>query len=151
MPIQTPFFEAVTGKTISHVWRGYGSALFLEFGELTPQTSHDGRDLDPSGHITLMIEWSWRISTENSILAGSWSDEETWPDIFQDLVGSTLEAIELFGELPEVRLTLSSGHRVVSFMTSDGQPEWALISRQPDLGSLSVEAGTLVVKPLSDR
>ena len=149
MTIETPFFKAVVGKTVSHLWRGHGSALFVEFGELSPRTLRDGRDGDPDGEITLMIEWSWRVSDENSIRAGSWSDEEEWPKVFQSLVGSTVEALELFGELPEILVSLSGGNRIASFMTADGQPQWALISRQPNIGSLSVVAGELTIQSSS--
>ena len=121
----------------------------MEFGELSPSVLRDGRDGDPSGEVTLMIEWSWRISDEISIRAGSWSDEGEWPEVFQSLVGSTVEAIELFGELPEILVSLSDGNRIASFMTADGQPQWALISRQPNIGSLSVEAGELTIQPNS--
>ena len=51
--------------------------------------------------------WSWRVSDENSILAGSWSQEDGWPGVFQSLIGSTVEAVELFGELPEILVLLS--------------------------------------------
>ncbi len=149
MSIETPFFKAVVGNTVSHLWRGHGSALFVEFGELSPTVLSDGRDGQPRGEVSLMIEWSWRVSNQTSILAGSWSEEEEWPEVFQDLVGSTVEAIELFGELPEILVSLSNGNSIASFMTADGQPQWALISRQPNIGSLSVEAGKLTIQPHS--
>lgn len=146
MPIETPFFDAVVGKTASHLWRGYGSALLVELGELTPYDSSESNGRNPSGEITLMIEWSWRISKKSSVVAGSWSDEEKWPEIFRDMVGSTVEAIELFSDLPEILVSFSNGYRIASFMTADGQPQWALISREPCLGSLCVESGELVVQ-----
>jgi len=34
LPIETPFFKAVVGKTVSHLWRGHGSALFVELAGL---------------------------------------------------------------------------------------------------------------------
>lgn len=149
MSIETPFFKAVVGRTVSHLWRGHGSALFVEFGKLSPTVLKDGRDGQPRGEVSLMIEWSWRVSSEISILVGSWSDEGEWPEVFQSLVGSTVEAVELFGELPEILVSLSDGNRIASFMTADGQPQWALISRQPKIGTLCVEAGALIIQPHS--
>jgi hypothetical protein len=38
--------------------------------------------------------------------------------------------IAVFGKLPELVIELSEGHRVLSFMTSDGDPQWALFDRR---------------------
>jgi hypothetical protein len=63
------FSAATFGMPVSHFWRGYGSALFLEFGLLSaqldkdgsPRLRRDGTSRNPLGEVTLMIEWSWRI------------------------------------------------------------------------------------------
>ncbi len=146
MSIEALHIEAVTGLPVSHVWRGHGSAIFLEFGDLSVQERRDGNGGQSSGELTLMIEWSWRISDSNSILAGSWSDECEWEACLHELIGSTVEEAELFGELPEILLRLSCGKRIASFMTSDGQPGWALISRKPRIGTLCVKDGALVIE-----
>ncbi|WP_428987984.1 hypothetical protein [Methylocapsa aurea] len=65
------FRAATLGMTVAHVWRGYGSALLLELGELTPSCRRDGSPAAPRGEIGLMIEWSWRIEDEQSVLCGS--------------------------------------------------------------------------------
>jgi hypothetical protein len=52
------------GMEVTHVWRGYGSALFLEMGKLTPQMRRDGTPGNPKGEMELMIEWNWRIEDE---------------------------------------------------------------------------------------
>lgn len=131
---------------VSDVWRGAGSAIYIEFGNLTPTTKRDGSPGQPNGELTLMIEWSWRISDNRAVLAGSFSDQADWLEILTALVGSSVIAVELFGELPEILISLSCGKRVASFMTADGQPEWAIIGRQPSLGSLCVENSELVIE-----
>jgi len=133
---------------VSHVWRGYGSALFIEFGKLTPKQGKDGRELNPNGEFTLMIEWSWRIESRDAIECGSWSDEKLWEPSFKRLIGLHVLDISLMGRLPEIALSLSDGMYVVSFMTSEGDPAWALIDHRtnghPALisrqGALSAEA-----------
>lgn len=114
------------GETLAAVSRGYGSAIFLEFGRLTEQFGRDGSPTNPRGEITVMIEWSWRIEDETSILGGSWSEESGWEAIFTSLVGRTVENISVFGRLPELSVALSGGRYVTSFMTSDDQPVWAV-------------------------
>ena len=94
-----------------------------------------------------MIEWSWRIERPKSILGGSWSSEGRWHGMFEKLKKATVAEVKLYGQLPEICVSLSNGLRVVSFMTAEGQPEWALISRQPKIGNLCVKRGSLYVEP----
>lgn len=149
MFIAFPFIDALKEKPVAHVWRGHGSAIFLEFGTLTEKRRRNGTLGQPDGELTLMIEWSWRIERPRSILCGSWSSERRWPFLFNHLIGSTVSNIEFFGRLPEISVALSNGLRVVSFMTAEGQPSWALIARHPNLGSLGVKRGSLHVEPPS--
>ena len=65
---------ALVGMEVAHLWRGHGSAIFLEFGTLSPgSVRRDGSPGNPMGEITIGIEWSWRIENANSIVCGSWS------------------------------------------------------------------------------
>lgn len=147
MHIASPFIDALKGKSVTHAWRGYGSAIFLEFGTLTERYRRDGTPGQSNGEITLMIEWSWRVERPRSILAGSWSSERRWPSMFKRLIGCEVAHVEFSGPLPEIVLYLSNGLRVLSFMTADGQPSWALTARTPKLGSLCVKRGRLYVEP----
>jgi hypothetical protein len=144
--LETPFFDSLAGKPVSHIWRGYGSAIFIEFGELTFTARRDGSAIHPDGELTLMIEWSWRIEKPRSILGGSWSSERRWPAFFNVLTQAKVLKAETFGVLPEIVVWLDNGLRVASFMTADGQPSWALISRVQNIGSLCVKRGKLHVE-----
>ena len=146
MNIAVKFFDSLIGKQISHVWRGHGSAIFLEFGVLTSSKRRSNLPSNPKGELSLMIEWSWRIEKPRSIMGGSWSDEGLWPNFFNLLVGAKVEKAEIFGVLPEIMVWLDNGLRVASFMTADGQPSWAIIGRIPEIGSLSVKRGKLYVE-----
>jgi len=143
LDISAPFFSALLGKTVTHVWRGHGSALFIEFGELISTIRIDDEPSPPQGELTLMIEWSWRIERPKSILGGSWSNERRWPKMFEKLKGAKVTNVRTFGEIPEICVSFSNGLRVLSFMTADGQPEWAIITRTPNIGSLGVRRGAL--------
>ena len=135
----------LVGLPVSHVWRGYGSAFCMEFGQLTPKFRKDGRPLSSEGEFSLMIEWSWRIETGNAIVCGSWSDEELWPSSMLGLVGRSILDIGVSGRLPEILLTLSDDAFVMSFMTSDGDPAWSLIDHRTNgLPSLLSRSGRLI-------
>ncbi|RUO42193.1 hypothetical protein CWE22_08615 [Pseudidiomarina aestuarii] len=141
-----PFRNALLGKPVSHVWVGYGSALFVEFGSLTTRVRRDGTDGNPVGEFTLMIEWSWRIEKPRSILGGSCSSERRWPKIISKLLGGIVQEVDTFGALPEIQISLSNGLRILSFMTDSGQPDWALLSERDGLGTLFVKSGRLCLE-----
>lgn len=94
-----------------------------------------------------MIEWSWRIESENAILCGSWSDEENWEGVFKSLVGRKVLDVSVYGRLPELSIALSGGIYVASFMTAEGQPMWTILDHSAENGkpaSISVENGRIV-------
>ena len=119
------------GMDISHVWFGHGSAIFLEFGRLFARTRPNGEPGNPDGEMGLMIQWGWRVEDRTSILCGSDSDEDLWKAAIADLKGRTVETLAVHGRLPELTLEFSGGRALSSFMTTDGEPGWALFDRQP--------------------
>ena len=123
------FAASLIGMPISHVWRGYGSALFVELGTTMPRTRRDGSPGNPEGEVSLG-EWSWRIEDRTSILCGSWSEEDLWEPAFDQLRNGRVARCELFGLLPEVILTADSGIRLLTFSTTEGQPQWHLVDRR---------------------
>lgn len=135
---------ALVARSLSSVWRGYGSAIFLEFGELSARVRRDGSIGNSRGEYTVMIEWSWRIENENSIVCGSWSDDQNWASILKSLVGRKVQDVRLCGRIPELSIELSGGMYVVSFMTAEGQPAWAIFDRTLESAKsrfISVENG----------
>jgi hypothetical protein len=132
------------GMKVSHLWRGYGSAFFLEFGVLTPRQRRDGSEGNPFGEISIGIEWSWRIEGENSIICGSRSEEESWNSAFAQVRNTALAKLSLHGRLPELELAFTNGVFIASFMTAEGQPEWSITDRRvsPNVW-LSVRNGAL--------
>ena len=138
------FSSSLIGLPVSRVWQGYGSAIFLEFGDVQPRRRRDGSPGNPRGQWTLMIEWSWRIEGKKKIWCGSWSDGARWPRVFSRLQGAKVVSASLFGRLPEIVLRLSNGLSVVSMMTAEGDPAWGLIARdQGRSTSLRIRSGRL--------
>jgi hypothetical protein len=111
------FRDALIGSPLSHFWRGHGSAIFLEFGRLTPTTRRTGVTGNPRGELSLMVEWSWRIENRTSILCGSWSDEHLWEPTFDLLRNRAVVDLSVVGRLPEVVVALAEDRYVSSFMT----------------------------------
>jgi hypothetical protein len=138
--------QGIAGLPVSQVWRGYGPAIFVDFGALSRVPARQPRSASHHGEATLMIEWSWRIERPRSILCGSWSDERKWKKALDQLVGHTVISVQCFGRLPEISVGLSNGLYVVSAMTAEGQPSWALILRGSQGKSVHVSGGRLVVE-----
>lgn len=135
------FTKGMVGSPVGHLWNGYGSALFLEFGHLTPRIRRDGSLGNPKGEWTLSVEWSWRIDGKRRIWCGSWSDHQRWNHVLPNLKGSTVRSIDLFGKLGEVDLHLSNGLNLLSFMTEQGDPAWSITN--PEGVAIEVVAGRL--------
>lgn len=125
--------DELRGMELSYLWRGYGSALFAEFGHLTPSTRRDGSPGVPQGAISLGIEWSWRIEHGNAIICGSDSDGDKWQPAFDRLLGARLASVGLAGAIPEIVLITTDGHRLLSFCTTEGQPQWYIVDRRSAL------------------
>src|SRR5580692_9744988 len=94
------FRDALIGLPVSHFWRGYGSAIFLEFGRLTPRTRRSGKAGNLRGELGLMIQWSWRIENAASILCGSQSEERLWEPTFDLLRNKLVAELSVAGRLP---------------------------------------------------
>jgi hypothetical protein len=97
---------------------------------LPPRQRRDGSPGHSEGEVSLGIEWSWRIESANAIVCGSWSDEELWEPTFQLLRNRKIEQLKLFGRLPEISLSLSGDLHLLSFSTTDGQPQWSIADRR---------------------
>jgi hypothetical protein len=141
------FTAPLIGLAVSHIWRGYGSAIFLEMGELrSGRIRRDGSEGNPADQWTLGIEWSWRIEGKRRIWCGSWSDESRWPRAFNRMKGRSITSVSLNGRLPEISVSFSNGLHLLSMMTAEGDPAWWITRRTLDCSeSISVRAARLQV------
>jgi len=60
--------QQIADKRISRAWKGYGSALFLELGELHNELAweKEGKPaIAPTGEWTLSSEGSWKLTKNN--------------------------------------------------------------------------------------
>lgn len=129
-------FEArqkrLRGMELTYAWQGYGSAYFLEFGNLRYGFFPKGKRRNfPTGEMSVFLSWSWRIEYGNRIVCGSWSDDDDWKPVFDGLLGATVVDVTHFGRLPEIEIELSNGVRLLSFMTVEEGPDWTISNRDP--------------------
>jgi hypothetical protein len=131
--------------TISHVWFGFGSALFLELGALSERKRKDGSIGNPQGEITVMVDFDWRVELQRSILGGSNDSKRRRTSISKKLLGTTIISVQVIGRIPELQLQLANGLWIVTFSHDKGQPTWAVGFKALGLGWLCVKRGKLYV------
>jgi hypothetical protein len=125
--------QRLRGMELTYAWKGYGSAYFLEFGDLKYGFFPNGKHRNfPNGEMSVFLSWSWRVECGNNIVCGSWSDDDDWKTVFDGLLGATIVDVTHFGRLPEIEIELSNGFRLLSFMTVEDGPDWSISSRKPD-------------------
>lgn len=117
------------GLPISRTWRGYGTAIFFELGELAAhnRTRRDGSTSTTYwGQATIDLEIGWRVERPRSVFFGSTSGDSRISNCLKKLQGLEVVDITVQGRLPELVVQLSGGFWLQSFSTWEGQPEWTL-------------------------
>ena len=132
------FARELVGAQVSLAWRGAGTAIFLELGKLEDSDEHR----TPRGSLGCIgIEWSWRIEQGDSIIVGSFSEDEQI-QIVPELLNSLLvEGVSFFGRIPEIEIQLSKDIRLLSFSTVDAGPQWSIRVAKT---YLTIESGRFV-------
>lgn len=92
---------------IALAWKGYGSAIFIELGRLSPPQGD--RERHARGEACLTIEWDWGVENGSSVLFGS---SNTGPEIeagIRGLQGSRIISASVVGCVPEFVGHFSNG------------------------------------------
>ena len=140
------FAAPLIGLPLTHLWRGHGSAIILEFGRLAVGGRRNGTPGHARGEMSLMVEWSWRVEGRRSVLCGSWSDKRACDRAFALLRDRAVAQVDLFGRLPEIAVEFSGGARLMSFMTAEGDPVWTLFDRREEQARwIGVRRGSLEI------
>lgn len=142
--ISRPFVQALVGTPLAHAWQGYGSTVFLEFGDLAPGNWRKGKRGNPIGDLTLMMD-DWWVEGPRPSSADPSGFYVNWQVICEEFMGTRVVAMELLGCIPEVCVTLDNGCRLGSVSQLNEEPDWALLARNPLLGSLCIREGILSV------
>lgn len=122
--------SGIIGLEITEAQPGAGTCLLIDIGEIKAETVKSPRSGElhefHEGHFGLMIEWDWRVERERSIEFGSASRLRKMDRGIESLKGERIASVELVGDIPELKVSLSSGRRLMSFMTIESQPAWVI-------------------------
>ncbi len=105
---------------VNHAWKGYGSTIFLELGELSADEKHN----NPKGEFCISINWDWRIEHHRSVLFGSSNRSAQIANYIQRLNGISVRSIDLFGQVPELIIEFSNNWVLRSMVMVTGEPDW---------------------------
>ncbi len=125
---------------VSHPWLGYGSALFLELGNLKPPS--DSRLSHPKGEGCIVVQWEWRVSDNEKILFGSSNSRPQIDKALSSLSGLLITRIELFGTPPELSMSFSNNNTLRSMTMVSGYPRWSI--KIPDGNYLFYENSSFI-------
>ncbi len=118
------FTTALAGMRVSRPWKGHGSAIYLELGELSEvPIFRRGR---VTGEACISIEWDWRLEFSSSIVGGSSSSNPEIHELLKLLREATITSIEIVGQVPEIAVRLSTGHILRSMAMIQGDPHWSI-------------------------
>ena len=127
-----PTLEQLVGHTVSHVWFGDYSALYLELGQLTP-----GATRNPQGQFTIYAGFDWRLEGGGSNSGGFNSSSTA-----NQLLGTAVTGAKLSVDSSELEVGFSNGVHLIT--VSLGEPDWHVSFRPSNL-HLCIEGGRLVV------
>ena len=132
--------QILVGLPVSLPWKGYGSAIYLELGKLTPPKRPGYHD---NGEACISVEWDWRVEEGSTIQFGS---SNSRPDIkhgIEGLCGVSIEKILIHGQLPELLIQFSNAQRLMSAAMVTGDPEWSI--KLPNADWVSCVGGVIYV------
>ena len=132
--------QPLVGLPVSLPWKGYGSAIFLELGNLAPPKRSGYHN---NGEAYISIEWDWRVESGTTVQFGS---SNSRPDIkrgIEGLRGVSIETISIHGEVPELFIQFSNSQRLMSAAMVTGNPEWSI--KLPNTTWVSCEGGVVYV------
>ena len=138
-----PKLWALKGLRIARAWKGYGSAIGLELGLLTEWTSPRGH-VHKVGQASLFVEWDWRVEDQAGIVFGSSEGGPLLTRRIPELNGRVIERIEVAGQVPELRVTLTGGWTLQTMAMVAGDPQWSL--RTLEGAFLHVRTGRLTTE-----
>jgi hypothetical protein len=122
-------FSPLVGQTAQGCWLGYGSVLFLEFGNPQPLRDHETH---PTGEMGLHCDWiEWRIEQADRVLAGSEDDRLTMESGIKQIDGKTFKSGVISEPSGDSVLTFSDDLVLRMFViTSEEDARWIFRDRE---------------------
>ena len=116
------FIQVLVGREVTHVWRGYGTAIFIEIGKLIKKEDRK----NPDGEFTIAIEGTWRVEEGNEIIIGTDEDDAKLNKIFTIFKNLEVTNLNFFARLKEIEIEFNKDLWLSSFEMIGGDPQWSI-------------------------
>lgn len=133
--------KSLVNLPVSLPWKGHGSAIFLELGLLTSTAGR--RRNHEKGEANIYVGWDWRIEEGAKVLYGSSNSRPVIEDGISALCGVRIEDLLIQGDVPELLIRFSNGHRLISAAMCDDGSEWSI--QLLDKSWMSSDGGILYI------
>jgi hypothetical protein len=139
-------FTPLIGQVAHGCWLGYGSVLFLEFGESQPLLD---RSSHPKGDYGLWCDCiEWRIEKPDQVIAGSEDSRATMESGIQQIEGKTFVSGEISGPAGDSILRFSDGLIFRTFViTSEEKACWSFRDREGKYFLLGPDGASVEERP----
>jgi hypothetical protein len=131
----------LVGMTVSRPWRGYGSTVGLELGDL--RTATTGKYKHTSGEASIFVEGDWRIETDVEVVGGTSDSVRDVESLLASVKDVSIADIHTSGMPQELTVGFSNGCRLRSMVTLRGDARWHI--RRPSGKLVHCERGVIVV------
>lgn len=112
------------GLRVSLPWKSYGSAIFLELGQLSAVASRRGHH--ERGEACVALQWDWRFEVGHSVVCGSSNSRPEIEEGLESLTGAVVSSVRVNGKVPELVVQFSTGHCLRSMVMADMDPQWSI-------------------------
>lgn len=119
-----PYLDEIIGSPVSLPWKGYGSEIYLEIGQLTQ--NKDSRFQHKNGEACIMVSWDWRLEQGQLILFGSSNSSPQIANGLNTLQDTLVQSIEIKGTVPELEVRFSNDLLLRSMLMFNSNPEWSI-------------------------
>jgi hypothetical protein len=138
--------QPIIGMVVSLPWKGFGTAVFFELGQLAEIETELGWRQHKNGEASIGVQWDWRVERGYEVLFGSSNSRPEMEEGILTLQDTTIEKISVAGHVPEIEVLFSNGDCLRSMVMVSGEPEWSITLPDgnlvfPSCGLLSVGQG----------
>lgn len=133
--------QALVGLPVSLPWMGYGTAIFLELGELKPLTRP--RQRHQNGDASICLYSDWRVEEGAKICFGSSNSKPVMSDGIEQLQNVFIEKFVIHGQVPELQIQFSNGQQLITAGMIEGDSDWQI--RMSDSTWISCRNGVVGV------
>ena len=133
--------QRLSELAVTHVWSGYDTELFLEFGQL--KSSRLTRN--PVGQASLMFEGEWQLAVSDRVMAGSGDGDGGAEVVSSILLGKSVADLVFIDGTFDLSVVFSGSGCLSSIKSNAVESDWTIFIRQSDDSSvvLSIENGLL--------